>query len=261
MRWPDLYQAIYEDPRLFEEYLRAQSFTVPGKTAVARAVVEAVDLDLSDKTVGILPCDIGWYFRILRQMLPKNRFVLIDRAPGAITYIAQTCDTRNAALFVADVHRLDALPERMDVALCLFATHLLDLERFFAQVRSVLRPDGRLVLLTMSPEQQLAHPMSAFDRGGPSRQSERFLPLETLMADARAAGFEPEASRVITFDHHMSEAHVPTAFNRCANSLLFRQTPEDVDAFQRRLCASADADGVRLQFAWSLLVFRLEGRT
>ena len=248
-----MYSEVYRNPDLFNLYLRAQELTIPGKEVIVSEILSQVANASDSPVIGLTPCDVGQYYMLFRERCPRARFLLIDKSPEAISYITNTLGISNASTYVMPLENLSGVREQVDFTCCIFAVHLLvDPLRAFQELHRILVPGGQLFVVTMSLEQEMVHPLGRFF--GPAPDGSRFLDLEILSGLILQAGFQLSLQGDINYYHKLRPEDVPIAFSRCANSFLYMQSKERLEAFHSFLIASSVEGVITLQFQWSMLM-------
>ena len=112
-------------------------------TEMAAAVLRRLELR-GDETVLDAGCGTGRVSELLLERLPEGRVVAVDADPRMVEIARQNLDGR------AEVHQVDLLElqldEPVDAIISTATFHwVLDHERLFARLRSVLAPGGQLV--------------------------------------------------------------------------------------------------------------------
>ncbi len=124
----------------------------PFHTGVPRPLLRALDAlpATRRKTVADLGCGIG---TLLPTLATRFRRVYgVDFSPGMLARARAACPGRHVSLHRADLANLRSLRGRLDVAVTVNAVLTPDpdrLDRIFAELAGVLRPDG--VLLGVFP--------------------------------------------------------------------------------------------------------------
>ena len=94
-----------------------------------------------------------------------------------------------AAFRQAHAERLPFKPSAFERAVARLVVHVLDRPRAFAELRRVLRPDGRFVLATFDHEHLRGYWLNEFFPSMLAADLARFAPAETLEHELRDAGF------------------------------------------------------------------------
>ena len=155
-------------------------------------------LDLTgDETVLDVGCGTGRVTGLLADRLPRGRVIAVDAAPS-MADAARAALGQRATVLRADVLELE-LDEPVDIVFSTATFHwILDHERLFGRVATLLRPDGRLVA-QCGGEGNVERFLAAADRlmaREPYRphfagweRTWRFASAEGTQALLRAAGF------------------------------------------------------------------------
>jgi ubiquinone/menaquinone biosynthesis C-methylase UbiE len=98
---------------------------------------------------------------------------------------------------VGPAERLPFKSGWFDRAVARMAVHLFDRPRAFAELRRVLRPDGRAVIATTDPERFEEHWLQPWFPSFACIDAGRFPSAERLEAELGAAGFEPRVGRLV----------------------------------------------------------------
>ena len=88
--------------------------------------------------------------------------------------------------------RAEALPFKdgwFERAVAMLVVHVLDRPRAFAELRRVLRPDGRLVIASFDPAHVRGYWLNEYFPSIATIDLARFAPAEVLTGELRAAGF------------------------------------------------------------------------
>lgn len=248
-----MYDDVYSDAHLLKHYLAAQKLTRPGKAKIVDEIFSIADRSSEALCIGLTPCDVGLYYELMQKRWPRAHFLLIDKAPQAIAHIERTLGVSRAVAYVSPLENLSGIDQRADFICCIFATHLLsDLPLALSQLRGTLKPGGSLFIITMTPHQEKSHPMGRFF--GPAPGGSRFLEPDVLAHLIANAGLQPRLQREITFHQTLAPEDVPVAFSKHANSFLYLQPPERVEAFHAYLYASARDAVIPIDYNWTLLL-------
>ena len=100
----------------------------------------------------------------------------------------------------AAVERLPFKGSAFERAVARLVVHVLDRPRAFAELRRVLRPDGRLVVATFDPVHMQGFWLNEFFPSMLAADLARFAPAEALARELRDAGF----AGVRSIRHHQS---------------------------------------------------------
>jgi SAM-dependent methyltransferase len=90
----------------------------------------------------------------------------------------------------AAAEQLPFKPGAFERALATLVVHVLDRPRAFAEIRRVLRPDGRFVFATFDPSQITGYWMNRFFPSMLAVDLPRFAPADVLVRELRDAGFQ-----------------------------------------------------------------------
>ncbi len=136
------------------------------------------------KDVLEVACGAGFGLGYLART--ARRVVGGDIDENNLTYARRACeDIDNVEVLRLDAEELPLDDDTFDTLLiCEAIYYLPDVERFFAECRRVLRPGGRLVVVTVNCQWE------GFNR---SPHSTYYLPLDELERRLRSAGFAPES--------------------------------------------------------------------
>jgi ubiquinone/menaquinone biosynthesis C-methylase UbiE len=97
---------------------------------------------------------------------------------------------RRVAFRQAAAEQLPFKPGAFERALATLVVHVLDRPRAFAEIRRVLRPDGRVVFATFDPSQITGYWMNRFFPSMLAVDLPRFAPADVLVRELRDAGFK-----------------------------------------------------------------------
>jgi ubiquinone/menaquinone biosynthesis C-methylase UbiE len=128
---------------------------------------------------------------------------LADRAAARVWAVDPSAEMLEVARARAPSVRFrraaaERLPFRdgwFDRAVMTLVVHVLDRPRAFAELRRVLRPDGRLAFATFDPAHIHAYWLNRFFPSMLAVDLPRFAPAEVLLAELREAGFEDVRAR------------------------------------------------------------------
>jgi SAM-dependent methyltransferase len=119
-------------------------------------------------------------------------------AVDASAEMAAQARRRGVTVRVAPAERLPFRDGWFDRAVLRMVVHLLDRPAAFAELRRVLRPDGRVVVASIDPAGFDGHWLAPWFPSLPRIDRERFPSADRLRADLEEAGF---AATVERFSH------------------------------------------------------------
>lgn len=252
-----MYESIYADPALLEQYARAQEYSMPGKRFVARTVL--AELEATPSSICLAPSDIGQYYQVFSELLPGVQFRLIDRAPQAHAWVQRAHVSRDVSFEVLDLSRPLSPMGQSDLVCCMFGAHLLGSGICtIANLARIVAPKGHLALLTMTPDQAASHPMARHRLTAHGEAAfDATTEFESMM---QREGLEDCRATPVHWRDSIPVGEIPKAFAKCANSYLYRMTPSELAEVHRALAARASYGVVELDFTWTLFLARNPGR-
>jgi len=142
--------------------------------------------DLRGRRVLELGCGTGRLAAALTERAAA-RVWAVDASPEMLDVAVARAP--RVAFRRADAERLPFKPGAFERAVANLVVHVLDRPRAFAEVRRVLRPDGRFVFATFDPAHISGYWMNRFFPSMVSVDLPRFAPADVLVAELRDAGF------------------------------------------------------------------------
>ena len=247
------YELMLRRKERFIEYQRVQETTRSCKRDIARMIAAGLSRR-SVARIGLLPCDTGVLARELHLLFPRAEFVLVDQNARALAACAESMmNCVRVRLVQSDVENIQFGPI-LDLAVIHLALHLFRLPDGLVAVRDSLSPRGRLVVVTKTEEQRLAHPMSSFFslRGAPSV----FVCAKPAADLLCATGFAVDAVTAFNRDVVVRVEEIPLVFARNSNSFMRRQSVKGVREFHSFLSSLALRGNVKFRLGYTLLVCR-----
>lgn len=142
-------------------------------------VIDALALP-STASVADIGAGTGYFAVRLAHMVSKGRVYAVDTEPGMVKYLAARAKEAGLANLQAVAGRADdpRLPAKIDLALLVDVYHHIDARgKYFAKLRSSLKPGGRVAIIDFNAASPLGPP-----------PSERLAP-EAVKAEMKAAGY------------------------------------------------------------------------
>jgi SAM-dependent methyltransferase len=137
-------------------------------------------------------CGTGRFAAALAERVAAKAWA-IDASPEMLAVARARAP--QVAFRRADAERLPFKPAAFERAVAKLVIHVLDRPRAFAEVRRVLRPDGRFVVATFDPAHMHGYWMKRFFPSMLAVDLARFAPAEALERELREAGFAAVRSR------------------------------------------------------------------
>jgi ubiquinone/menaquinone biosynthesis C-methylase UbiE len=161
------------------------------------------DGDLRGRRVLEVGCGTGLFAAALSERATAKVWA-VDASPEMLA-VARAQAPR-VAFRQASAEQLPFKPAAFERAVARLVVHVLDRPRAFAELRRVLRPDGRLVVASFDPDHVRGYWLNRFFPSILTIDLARFPALETLDRELRDAGFA--AVRLI---HHHQRATIDRA--------------------------------------------------
>ena len=142
-------------------------------------VIQALALK-PDAVVADIGAGTGYFAVRLAGMVPIGRVYAVDVEPEMVKYLAERAKREKRANLFAVTGAADdpRLPEQADVILLVDVYHHIDQrDRYFSNLRSSLKPGGRLAVIDFRPDSPVGPPKAT-----------RIAP-ERVVAELKAAGY------------------------------------------------------------------------
>ncbi|HYZ79188.1 MAG TPA: methyltransferase domain-containing protein [Gaiellaceae bacterium] len=143
--------------------------------------------DLRGRRVLDVGCGTGRFAAALADRAYAKVWA-VDPSPEMLA-VARARSPRGVRFKQADAARLPFKDGWFERSAMRLVVHVLDRPRAFAEVRRVLRPDGRLVFATFDPAHLHAYWLNRYFPSLLEVDLARFVPAEILADELRAAGF------------------------------------------------------------------------
>jgi ubiquinone/menaquinone biosynthesis C-methylase UbiE len=199
------------------------------------APVRAIGQFLPDRPVTGLDtgCGTGRYTRLLRRLLPDgSQLIASDVSAAMLAQLAagQHGQAPGVALLRAAAEQLPLRAASLDLVTAFNCVHHFDLGRFLTAAARVLKPGGRLVIYTRTPQQNARTIWGRYFPGFTER--EQRLHSQAALRDAvrRAGGLTVAATQ--TFRHRRSSTagRLRAQAEGCHYSTFSLYTPQELRA-------------------------------
>ena len=226
-----MYNSIYDNSEYFKKYLDTISYTKASKRKILDTVIDKITLPVNKK-VCLLPCDVGMYYQILKELEPANEFILIDKSQIPLKYISNKNTHTQTKYIKADISEKFEFQLNFDIAFTFLALqHIKDIEQFFNNVIYSLNKNGVFVIVTFSDSDINNNIMSEFF----GNNEHSFHTSRDIENNLYKSGFQNIETAEISFDIEIKENEIPFIFNKFSNSFLYKQTQEKIGDFYQFL--------------------------
>ena len=186
-------------------------------------------------------CGTGNYICALAALRPELTYVGFDLSQPML----EQARARSTPVAFVQANACQAFPCHDRQCALVFAVdvvhHLVDLRRFFHESRRVLSPDGRVVIVTDSPETMRDRSLTKYFPEILSIEQQRYPDPERLHAAAGGAGLHLVKEEPATGDILLTDEFVARLEARCSSAM--RLLPGEVHAAGMRRVRAAQAEG------------------
>ena len=164
--WPAVAQTPHDHQHSFGDAQKwAKVFDDPERDAWQKPheVIEALALR-PDAVIADIGSGTGYFSARFAHMVPKGRVYGIDTQPEMVKYLAERAKREglNNVIAVAGKPGDPRLPEKADLIVLIDVYHHIEArERYFRQLRSSLKPDGRITVIDFRMDSPVGPPKSA----------------------------------------------------------------------------------------------------
>ena len=226
-----MYNSIYDNSEYFKKYLDTISYTKESKRKILNAVIDKITLPVNKK-VCFLPCDVGMYYQILKELEPANEFILIDKSQIPLKYIYNKNTHTQTKYIKADISEKFEFQLNFDIAFTFLALqHIKDIEQFFNNVFNGLKENGVFAIATFSNSDVKNNIMSEYF----GDEEHKFYSTEDIKNHLLRIGFQHIQIKELSFDTRIQEDEIPCIFSKFSNSFLYRQPQARIAGFHEFL--------------------------
>jgi SAM-dependent methyltransferase len=245
-----MYNNIYKNESLFNKYLESIYYTVESKEKILRSILLKVSIH-QDKTICLLPSDIGIYYELLIKIAPQNKFILIDKSNIPLHFILNKNNHGNTRAHQLDICEIFAFKNEIDIAINILAiNHLDNLNKFFSNVYQSLKQNGFFVIVTLSPADEKKNIMSVFFK----ESNKNYNSLSQIEESLLKVGFNSIALDNLSFNIDTKKEDIPKVFNKFSNSFLYKKSEEQIQNFQKFLIDKSNNGVLTTLHNYSLII-------
>lgn len=249
----NLYDSLLENDSDFNKYSLLQEQTYLGKKLIVDELKRFLIPTPIQKKICLVPSDTGIIFDLLYKALPNNDFFLIDKSSKSLDSIKKSSHRTHATFIQELMENFDNVNINFDLILTIFGIHLLPSSKdFIRSISNHILPGGKICLVTMSPEQELEHPMTKYF---PIKTPKTFLELESIISDFLLNGMFLFNSHEIVYNQSIHCNDVENIFSKLSNSFLFKYDASIIKLFHNNIKALSHNNIINLKYRWTLLIF------